>query len=273
MDDDVRRAAIRAEAENVHEAATYASETQFEYAKTWRSIDRWIGSLAAALAAVSGVGGLAKLLSFSWAGGIAVASALVGAIAATLAARQTTEKAGVAANALRALQQDARIFLQIDLEVMAIEDARTTLQSLVDRQQQLSREAVIPSTRAWNRAKKQIEGEYSGVSVHPFRGFRTPPGARGRRQPSCRRGALSSPPSGGRRVDWGEFCPRMPQSANPQVKADQRCWSAPLDEPSPSSGLGPAWRAPRSLVGLRLRPRPPVCWRGASSAIPARRRR
>ena len=98
------------------------------------------------------------LLSFSWAGGIAVASALVGAIAATLAARQTTEKAGVAANALRALQQDARIFLQIDLEVMAIEDARTTLQSLIDRQQQLSREAVIPSTRAWNRAKKQIEG-------------------------------------------------------------------------------------------------------------------
>lgn len=92
------------------------------------------GSPAAALAAVSGVGGLAKLLSFSWAGGIA-------------AARQTTEKAGVAANALRALQQDARIFLQIDLEVMAIEDARTTLQSLIDRQQQLSREAVIPHLR------------------------------------------------------------------------------------------------------------------------------
>lgn len=158
MDNDDRRAAIRAEAENVHEAATYASETQFEYAKTWRSIDRWIGSLAAALAAVSGVGGLAKLLSFSWAGGIAVASALVGAIAATIAARQTTDKAGVAANALRALQQDARIFLQIDLDVMAIEDARTTLQALVDRQQQLSREAVIPSTRAWNRARRQIEG-------------------------------------------------------------------------------------------------------------------
>jgi hypothetical protein len=29
MDDDIRRAAIRAEAENVHEAATYASETKF----------------------------------------------------------------------------------------------------------------------------------------------------------------------------------------------------------------------------------------------------
>ena len=112
-------------------------------------------------------------------GGIAVASALVGAIVATLAARQTTEKAGVAANALRALQQDAGIFLQIDLDVMAIEDARTTLQSLVNRQQQLSREAVIPSTRAWNRAKKQIEGGGKGRETrHDAR--RLPEGLRGR---------------------------------------------------------------------------------------------
>jgi hypothetical protein len=158
MTDEERRKEIRAEAERVLEAATLSSETQFEYAKTWRSVDRWIGSAAAALAAVSGVGGLAKLLSVAWAGGIAVAAALVGAIAATLAARQTTEKAGVAANALRALEQDARMFINLDLEALQIEDARTILQGLVDRQQQLSREAVIPSQRAWNKAKQQVEG-------------------------------------------------------------------------------------------------------------------
>ncbi len=158
MTDEERRKEIQAESERVLEAAMLSSETQFEYAKTWRSIDRWVGSLAAALAAVSGVGGLAKLLSVQWAGGIAIAAALVGAIAATIAARQLTEKAGVSANALRALQQDTRIFLQIDLDAMAIEAARTTLQGLVDRQQQLSRDAVIPSTRAWNKAKKQVEG-------------------------------------------------------------------------------------------------------------------
>jgi hypothetical protein len=158
MTDEERRKEIRAEAERVLEAATLSSETQFEYAKTWRSVDRWIGSAAAALAAVAGVGGLAKLLSVAWAGGIAVAAALVGAVAATLAARQTTEKAGVAATALRALQQDARMFINIDLEALEIEDARTILQGLVDRQQQLSREAVIPSLRAWNKAKQQVEG-------------------------------------------------------------------------------------------------------------------
>ena len=34
---------IREEAANGHEAATYSSETQFEYAKRWRSVDRWVG--------------------------------------------------------------------------------------------------------------------------------------------------------------------------------------------------------------------------------------
>lgn len=112
---------------------------------------------AAGLAAISGVGGLAKLLSVQWAGGIAVAAALVGAIAATITARQVTEKAGVSANSYRALEQDTRMFLQLDLDSMAIEDARNTLQELVNRQQQLNREAVIPSDKAWKRAKKQVE--------------------------------------------------------------------------------------------------------------------
>jgi hypothetical protein len=158
MSDEERRKEIRAEADRVLEAATLSSETQFEYAKRWRTVDRWVGSAAAALAAVSGVGGLAKLLSVQWAGGIAVAAALVGAIAATIAARQVTEKAGIAANSYRALEQDTRMFLQIDLESMAIVDARSGLQELVNRQQQLNREAVIPSEKAWHKAKKQVEG-------------------------------------------------------------------------------------------------------------------
>jgi hypothetical protein len=157
MTEEERRKEIRDEADRVLEAATLSSETQFEYAKRWRTVDRWIGTAAAALAAVSGVGGLAKLLSVQWAGGIAVAAALVGAIAASIAARQTTEKAGGSANSYRALEQDTRMFLQIDLDSMVMEDARSTLQGLVDRQQQLNRESVIPSDKAWEKAKKQVE--------------------------------------------------------------------------------------------------------------------
>jgi hypothetical protein len=89
MNDEERLKAIRDEAEKIHEAAELSSETQFEYAKRWRTVDRWVGSAAAALAAVAGVGGLSKVLSVAWAEGIAVASALVGAISASIAARRT----------------------------------------------------------------------------------------------------------------------------------------------------------------------------------------
>ena len=55
------------------------------------------------------------------------------------------------------MEQDARIFLRIDLSNLSVEEARDVLQKLVDRLQQLNREAVIPSTRTWRRAKRQIE--------------------------------------------------------------------------------------------------------------------
>lgn len=150
-------AEIRREVENVHEAATYASETQFEYAKRWRRVDRLLGSVAAAFAAVAGVGGLSDVFSAKWTGLIAVAAALTGAVAASIGAPKTKEKASIAANSYRALQQDARILLRIDLQRLSPEDARQALQKLVDRLQQLNREAEIPSPRAFEKARRQIE--------------------------------------------------------------------------------------------------------------------
>jgi hypothetical protein len=152
-----RRDEIRREAESVHEAAKYSSETQFEYAKRWRSVDRWLGSAAAAFAAVAGVGGLSNVLTARWAGLIAVVAALTGAVAASISAPKTKEKASIAANSYRALQQDVRIFLRIDLDTMSDRDARQELQELIDRQKQLNREAEIPSNRAWQKARRQIE--------------------------------------------------------------------------------------------------------------------
>src|ERR1700730_9359332 len=108
MNDDERRDRIREEAARVQESATYSSETQFEYAKRWRSVDRWVGSVAAGLAAVAGIGGLSKGICVGWAGTIDILSALIGAVSASIAARQTTEKTTVSANLYRALEQDVR---------------------------------------------------------------------------------------------------------------------------------------------------------------------
>lgn len=149
--------AIRNEAERIHESATYASETQFEYAKRWRRVDRLIGAAAAVTAAIAGVGGLAQLLSARVAGFIALVAAAAGAVAASLGAPQTKEKAAVAATAYRALQQDARIFLNVDLAKMTEDEARARLAELVERSQALGREAAIPSGLAWKKAKANIE--------------------------------------------------------------------------------------------------------------------
>jgi len=148
---------IRKEAGRVLEAATYASETQFEYSKRWRRVDRWIGSLAAALAAVAGIGGLSQVFSARWAGLIAVLAAGIGAVAASIGAPQTKEKASGSATAYRALQQDARIFLSIDLPSLPDDEARTQLAQLVEQLQQLNRVAEVPSAGAWKRAKRSIE--------------------------------------------------------------------------------------------------------------------
>jgi hypothetical protein len=81
----------------------------------------------------------------------------MGAIAASLGAPQTKERAAVAATAYRALQQDARIFLRIDLPRLDENGARERLSELVTRSQELNRESALPSDTAWKRAKANIE--------------------------------------------------------------------------------------------------------------------
>jgi hypothetical protein len=147
---------IRKEAERIHECAMLASETQFEHAQRWRMVDRLLSGAAAVFAAVAGVGALSEVLTIKWAGLVAILSAAVGAVATSVGAAQITARATDSANAYRNLQQDARLFLNLDLSVLQTEEARQQLQQLVDRQQQLNRAADIPSPFAWARAKKHL---------------------------------------------------------------------------------------------------------------------
>jgi hypothetical protein len=148
---------IRKEAERVHESAMYSAQTQFEYSKSWRRVDRWLGGIAALLAALSAAGGLSEVLSAKGAGIVALCSAGIGAVAATLGAPKSKDRAHASANALLALQQDARIFLSIDLPHLEEDEAREQLQTLVARLQELNATAEIPSARAWSKARKNVE--------------------------------------------------------------------------------------------------------------------
>ncbi len=155
--DGARREAMRKEAKRIHESAEHSAQNQFEYAKTWRSVDRWLGSVAALLAAIAGAGGLAKVFSAQWAGLIALAAAGAGAVATSLGAPKTKTLAHASGNAYLALQQDCRTFIEVDLDYLPIQEARDTLSKLVARHQELNVTAEIPSKRARKKAKKNIE--------------------------------------------------------------------------------------------------------------------
>ncbi len=74
-----------------------------------------------------------------------------------MGAPQTKEKASGSATAYRALQQDVRIFLNIDLPNLVDNEARDQLGQIVQRLQQLNQAAEIPSPGAWHRARRSIE--------------------------------------------------------------------------------------------------------------------
>lgn len=152
-----RREAMRKEAERILESAEHSAQNQFEYSKTWRSVDRWLGSVAALLAAIAGAGGLSKVFSAQFAGLVALAAAGAGAVATSLGAPKTKALAHASGNAYLALQQDCRTFVEVDLDYVPVGEARQTLSKLIARHQELNATAEIPSKRARNRAKKNID--------------------------------------------------------------------------------------------------------------------
>ncbi|MDB5162767.1 MAG: hypothetical protein JWN28_374 [Candidatus Saccharibacteria bacterium] len=148
------------EAERVHESAMYSAQTQFEYSKSWRFVDRWLSGGSAIMAAIAGVGALSEVVSSAIAGVVALGAAGLGAVASSLGAPKTKTAAHAAANAYLALQQDARIFINVDVSKMSYDDARQALSSLVARQQELNTTAEIPSVSAWKKAKKSVESGF-----------------------------------------------------------------------------------------------------------------
>lgn len=155
--DSDRREAMCREARRIHESAEHSAQNQFEYSKAWRSVDRWLGSVSALLAAIAGAGGLSEVLSAQWAGLIALVAAGAGAVATSLGAPKTKTLAHASGNAYLALQQDCRNFIEVDLNYMAVDEARGVLASLVARHQELNATAEIPSRRARKKATKNIE--------------------------------------------------------------------------------------------------------------------
>jgi hypothetical protein len=145
------------EAKRIEESAMCAAETQFEFSKTWRRADRILAAISAVLAAIAGVGSLSETVGPMGSGVVAIVAAGAAAIAASLGAPQTKERASTSANLYRALQQDTRVFRSVTGPRMNGDDAVSALLDLKARLQELNAHAELPSNRAWRTAKRQIE--------------------------------------------------------------------------------------------------------------------
>ncbi len=147
---------LSAEAQRVHEATLWASEAQYANCKVWRIADTIIGVSAAVAAGVAGVAGLADLITAKLAGGIAIVSAALGAVNASLGAGRIASGSTVAGNQYRNLQQDVRVFRYVELQSLAEADATDRLKQLIIRQQDLNESSPVPSALAFWMAKRNI---------------------------------------------------------------------------------------------------------------------
>lgn len=152
-----RKRAIETEAKRIHEAVLYSAQGQFEQAKIWNKRSLLLGIPASAIAAVGGVAGLANLIGKELVAVASIVAAALTAVVTTMNYSKRIDQAHSNANAYLALQQDVRIFIDIDLPGLKDDDAREQLSKLVARQQEINGAALIPSKKAYKRAKTIIK--------------------------------------------------------------------------------------------------------------------
>lgn len=145
------------EAKRVYEAAMWSSQSQFELAKIWSKRNTFLGVPSSGLAAVAGIGGLADLFGNVWTGALAITASFLTAILTTLNYSKKIDQAHSSANAYLSLQQDARIFIEVDSKEGSVKTLREGLSELVARQQEINGTAHIPSPKARERAEKNIK--------------------------------------------------------------------------------------------------------------------
>lgn len=153
------------EATRVHEAAMWSSQCQFEQAKIWSKRSTVLGVPSSGLAAVAGVGGLADLFGNVWTGALAITASFLTTILTTLNYSKKIDQAHSSANAYLSLQQDTRIFIEIDSKEGHIKTLRERLSELVARQQEINGASQIPTQNARKRAEKNIKRGYQSYDV------------------------------------------------------------------------------------------------------------
>jgi len=148
--------AIAQEADRIAEDAMYSSKGHFEAAKTWDAWHLRIGIPTTIVAAGAGVSAIRDIpaLAAALAFGVAAASAL----STFLDAKGRAAAHLHAGNAYKALQSDARIFVEIDCKSgSSVVELRKALGDLNARRNALNGSSPQIPRSAFERARRGIE--------------------------------------------------------------------------------------------------------------------
>ncbi len=155
LTDDLRP--IGEEIHRLHESILWSAQSQFEQLKRWRAIHYWVGVPAAILAALAGVGGLAKFHVWWVPPFFALAAAALGAILTTMNPAQKAALSASAAAEYQKLQTEARQLLLIDLPELSKSEARDRLADITARKVTINKTAEPPGGFAYRKTKKNLE--------------------------------------------------------------------------------------------------------------------
>jgi hypothetical protein len=163
--------ALIAEAERIEEDTLYSCKSHFEAARRWDQWHLWIGIPTALLAAFAGVSALSDYPLVS-----AIIAFLVAASSGVFTFLNPKERAALhlkAGNAYKTLNNEARIFRQIDcLQGHSPEELSTRLKKLDATRNALNAESPQPPRFAFVRGRKGIEAgeaEYKVDKLPPER--------------------------------------------------------------------------------------------------------
>jgi len=148
--------AIAKEAGRIVEDATYSSKGHFEAAKNWDNWHLRIGIPTTVVAAIAGVSAIKD--SPTLAAALAFLVAAASGLSTFLDAKGNAAAHLQAGNAYKALQSDARIFVEIDCKSdPSVPDLRKHLNDLNARRNALNTSSPQIPRSAFERARRGIE--------------------------------------------------------------------------------------------------------------------
>lgn len=157
-----KREAIRKEAERIEEDCTHSGKSHLNSADIWNFVHYGFGIPATICATLAAADVLSET---QWGAVLAAAAAVLVALSTFVNPSKKASSHMVAGNQYLSLLKRARRFREIDLPEMAPDEARSALEELSQKRDDLNESSSNPLGISVNKARKGIEDGQSSYRV------------------------------------------------------------------------------------------------------------